>query len=130
MKSINHYISEKLKISKNNIEYNNYNYFPETKKDLKNLLEELIEERGQEGDFNDIDTSGIRDMSELFRGMKEFNGDISKWDVSNVTDMDRMFSYCEKFNRDISNWKVSKVTTKLCMFFYCSIEEKYKPKFN
>jgi surface protein len=127
MKSINHYILEKLKISKNNI---GYNYFPQTKQELKNLIEELIEERGNEGDFNDIDTSEIRDMSELFRGMNRFNGDISKWDVSNVTDMDRMFSYCEKFNRDISNWKVSKVVNKLCMFFYCEIEEKYKPKFN
>jgi len=125
MKCISQYITEKLKIKKSQ-----YKYHPQTKQELKNLIEELIEERGNEGDFNDIDTSGIRDMSELFRGMNQFNGDISKWDVSNVTDMDRMFSYCEKFNRDISNWKVSKVTNKLCMFFYCEIEEKYKPKFN
>ena len=125
MKSINQYIQEKLIIKKSN-----YNYFPQTKQELKNLIEELIEERGNEGDFNDIDTSGIRDMSELFRGMNHFNGDISNWDVSNVTNMDRMFSYCENFNRDISNWKVSKVTSKTCMFFYCEIEEKYKPNFN
>ncbi len=125
MKNLTTYIIEKLIIKKSN-----YNYFPQTKTELKNLMEELIEERGNDGDFNDIDTSGIRDMSELFRGMNHFNGDISNWDVSNVTNMDRMFSYCEKFNQDISNWKVSNVTSKTCIFFYCEIEEKYKPNFN
>ena len=41
----------------NKIKKSNYNYHPQTKQELKNLMEELIEERGNEGDFNDIDTS-------------------------------------------------------------------------
>ena len=66
-------------------------YFPKDKKELKKILEELIEERGNDGDFNDIDTSKITDMSGLFFGKKLFNGDISQWDVSNVTNMEGMF---------------------------------------
>lgn len=132
MKSLTTYINEKMLYNKSTV--SKYKYFPKTKEELKELLDKLIEERGNEGDFNDIDTSEITDMSELFRYMKDFNGNISKWDVSNVTNMDRMFSYCEKFNQDISKWDVSKVinksTNKSCMFFYCEIEEKHKPKFN
>ena len=149
MKKINTYITEKLKIRKSS-----YKYFPKTKKELKDILRELIKERGNEGDFNDIDTSKITDMSELFNFMENFNGDISKWDVSNVTSMERMFYWCESFNQDISNWDVSNVNNMklmFCncqsfnqdisewdvsnvtdiesMFTHCSIEEKYKPKF-
>lgn len=128
MKSITTYINEKMVYTKANSK-TIYKYHPETKEELKELLEQLIKERGYDGDFNDIDTSHITDMSELFRGMNKFNADISKWDVSNVKNMDRMFSYCENFNCDISDWDVSKVTNTLYMFFYCEIEEKYKPKF-
>ena len=96
---INTYIIEKLKIKKSS-----YNYFPESKEELKDLLKQLIEERGNEGNFNDIDVSNITDMSYLFDDMKEFNGDISNWDVSNVKDYDDIF-------------------------FNCPIKEKYKPKF-
>ena len=153
MKSINKYITEKLKIrkSKHNIKYK---YFPKTTEELKDLLKQLIKERGNDGDFNDINVSNITDMSHLFKGMKEFNGDISNWDVSNVenmknmfygcesfnsdisnwdvskvTDMQFMFCYCKSFNQDISKWDVSKIKYNDCMFLRCSIEEKYKPKF-
>jgi hypothetical protein len=58
--SLDDYITEKLKISKNNI---GYNYFPKSKEELQDILKELIEDRGNDGDFNDIDTSKITDMS-------------------------------------------------------------------
>ena len=92
MKSINQYISEKLKIRKSNKP--SYQYFPKSKKELQDLINQLIEERGNAGDFNEIDTSEITDMSELFRqiDIKNFNGDISKWDVSNVKDIFGMFA--------------------------------------
>ena len=152
MKKINTYITEKLKIRKSNKP--SYKYFPETKKELQDLLNHLIEKRGNDGDFNDIDTSEITDMSELFAGMIKFNGDISGWNVSNVTNMGYMFYNCQSFNGDISNWNVSKVIDMYGMFYccksfnqdisnwnvskvkyntnmfsYCPIEEKYKPKF-
>ena len=106
MKEIVKFIKEGLKIiSNNNVnEKPKYNYHPKTKKELKKLINQLIEERGNEGDFNDIDTSKITDMSELFNGIDKFNGNISNWDVSNVTDM--------KY-----------------MFYKCPIKENHKPKF-
>ena len=68
MKNINTYITEKLKIRKSNKP--SYKYFPKTKEELKDILKELIKERGNEGDFNDIDTSEITDMSYLFSNME------------------------------------------------------------
>ena len=127
MKKINTYITEKLKIKKSS-----YKYFPKTKEELQDLLKQLIEERGNEGNFNDIDTSEITDMSYLFRNLEDFNGDIFNWDVSKVTNMSSMFSmfyWCKSFNQDISNWDVSNVKYKANMFYNCAIEEKYKPKF-
>ena len=98
MKSITIYINETLKLGKQR-----HKYYPKTKKELKKLLKQLIEERGNDGDFNDINTSEITDMSRLFE-TSDFNGDISKWDVSKVNIKDNMFDGC-------------------------TIEEKYKPKF-
>ena len=93
-----------------------YNYHPKTKAELEELLKELIEERGDNADLNDIDTSEITDMSELFDNMKQFNGDISKWDVSNVVDMQAMFYHAESFNQDLSKWDVSSVETMESLF--------------
>ena len=113
MKSLHEIILEKLKIRKSSY------YFPKTKEELRDILKELIKERGNEGDFNDIDTSEITDMSYLFGGMIKFNGDISEWDVSNVTDMTCMFYECRSFNQDISKWDVSNVTNMQHMFYRC-----------
>jgi surface protein len=74
-------------------------------------MKKLIKERGNSGNFNDIDTSSITDLSGLFL-MSDFNGDISKWDVSNVTNMVDVFAYAHSFNQDISSWDVSNV---ICM---------------
>ena len=126
MKSLVHYIQEKLIIKKSN---NYYKYFPETKKELKDIIEQRIKQDGNEVDLNDIDVSNIIDMSELFEGT-DFNGNISKWDVSNVTDMRYMFANCISFNQDISRWDVSNVTNMRYMFANCPIKEKYKPKFS
>ena len=127
MKNINKYITEKLKIRKTNKP--SYKYFPKTKEELEDILKELIKKRGNEGDFNDINTSEITDLSYIFDEMENFNGNISTWDVSNVTDMEDMFLNCESFNQDISNWNVSNVNNITFIFTRCNIEEKYKPKF-
>ena len=147
MKSLTHYIQEKLIIKKSN-----YNYFPETKEELQDIILQRIKDEGSEVDLRDIDTSNITDMSELFK-WTDFNGDISEWNVSNVTNMSDMFNkcksfnrdisswdvsnvknmcymfiWCRKFNQDISNWDVSNVNKNYNMFDSCPIEEKYKPK--
>ena len=125
MKSLKSYIQEKLIIKKSN----NYKYFPETNKELKDIIKQRIKQEGNKVDLNDIDVSKITDMSHLFEETA-FNGDISNWDVSNVTDMNSMFSWCKSFNQDISGWDVSNVTNMRYMFDNCPIKEKCKPKFS
>ena len=67
-------------------------------------------------------TSGITDMSNLFRaepgysGTASFNGDISHWDTSSVADMNAMFRGASAFNSDISAWDTSKVIDMNRMF--------------
>ena len=80
---------------------------PETKDELKKIIEDTIVDQGYDCDLNFIDTSKITDMSCLFCYSK-FNGDISKWNTSKVKDMTSMF-YKSKFNGDISKWNVRNV---------------------
>ena len=101
---------------------------PKDKTELSKLMKKLIKERGNRGNFNDIDTSLIRDMSRLFQ-TSDFNGDISKWDVSNVTDMVGMFNAATSFNQDISKWNVSNVTNMDMCFKGTPIEDKVKTWF-
>ena len=78
---------------------------PANKEELKKIIENHIQIEGPKCDLNDIDVSGLTDMSDLFKGSK-FNGNISKWDVSNVTNMSNMFEG-SPFNGDIiRNWKI------------------------
>ena len=114
MKTLKLYITEALHINKNT-KIQTYNYHPKTKDELKKLVEKLIEERGENADLNDIDTSEITDMSQLFYSRIKFNGDISDWDTSNVENMEYMF-YHSIFNGDISNWDVSNVKSTFGMF--------------
>ena len=125
MKTLKNYITEKILINKNS--KMPYNYHPKTKDELKDIINKRIESEGNECNLNDIDTSNIIDMSDLF-AYSEFNGDISKWDVSHVKNMKGMFMR-SNFNSNISNWDVSNVTNSVNIFYACHIEEKYKPKF-
>src|SRR5699024_7474509 len=61
-------------------------------------------------------TSGITDMSDLFKDEADFNGDISSSDVSNATNMHSMFNSARWFNQDIGMWNVSSVTDMAYMF--------------
>ena len=112
LKNPNFSIVERLHINKDI--GNHYNYHPTTKDELKELVDQLIEKRGNKANLNDIDTSEITDMFRLFC-RSNFNGDISEWNVSNVKKMDYMF-YHAKFNGNISNWDVSNVKDMGHMF--------------
>ena len=81
MKTLQHYITEKILINKNS--KISYNYHPETKDELKAIIKQRIESKGIKCDLNDIDTSNIIDMSDLFEN-SDFNGDISNCNVSSV----------------------------------------------
>ena len=123
MKSLTHYIQEKLVINSLQEKLvikksNQYKYFPQLKLELREIIENRIKDEGNEVDLNDIDVSNIKDMNGLFLGT-DFNGDISNWDVSNVTDMRSVFYECGSFNQDISTWDVSKVTNMHSMFEGC-----------
>ena len=124
MKKINKYIQERLHINKDTGNHH-YNYHPTTRDELLELVNKLIEERGNDTDLNDIDTSEITDMYGMFKD-SNFNGDISEWDVSNVKDMRYMFSL-SKFNGDISKWDVSNVKDMSFMFTNTPLE-KNPPK--
>ena len=126
MKKINKYIQERLHINKDTGNHS-YNYHPKTIDELKELVDKLIKERGNDADLTDIDTSEITDMSVLFFN-SNFNGDISNWDVSNVKNMRLMFSG-SKFNGDISKWNVSNVKDMSFMFNNTPLE-KNPPKWH
>ena len=117
MKSLLQFIQE----SKSNFLINKhtkaYNYHPQTRDELKDLVDKLIKERGNKANLNDIDTSAIIDMSYMFSN-SQFNGDISNWDVSNVRSMYNTFSNSEFTgeNGDLSKWDVSKVKNMMYMF--------------
>ena len=127
MKQLSTYINEKLVLNKGTFKVK---YFPKTFKELRELVEQLIKERGKDADLNDIDVSDIDKMGSpirgastqyfgLFEGLDPHNIDISKWNVSNVTDMNYMFYNCKNFNCDLSEWDVSKVNDMLYMFCNC-----------
>ena len=122
MKNLLSFISEKLIINKHSkIKQQVYVYHPKTYSDLVILINKLINERGNNADLNDIDTSEITDMHDLFRkdmipDNSEFDGDISKWDVSNVENMSCMFTE-SNFNGNISNWDVHNVIDMQLMFY-------------
>ncbi|QOR05320.1 DUF285 domain-containing protein [Campylobacter cuniculorum] len=88
-----------------------HKYHPQTKTELKALVEDLSINLGT------IDTHKITDMSGLFyrTERKDFSG-IETWNVSNVKDMRGMFSYAKSFNQNINAWNVSHVETMRGMF--------------
>ena len=90
--------------------------------ELSNAIKKIVRKNSIHCSLNDIDTSKIESMSDLFE-YKKFDGDISKWDVRNVTDMACMFKYSSYTgkNGDISKWDVRKVTNMYSMF----IKSKY-----
>jgi len=90
----------KIKTKTKTNEKNIYKFFPKDKKELQKIIKSQIYKYGNAVDLNNIDTSKITDMSDLFLKSK-FNGNISNWDVSNVINMSYMF-YKSIFNRDIS----------------------------
>ena len=113
-------IDEKLIINKHSkIKQYKYNYRPQTKRELDDIIKKLLKERGNNADLNDIDTSKITDMSNLFFREFPHNIDISEWDVSNVKDMGCMFFDCHDFNCDLSKWNIQNVYNMRFMFNNC-----------
>ena len=143
---------EIVSFTDNNGKNHKRGYKPEDRDTLKELLERMIEVRGDEGDFNDIDTSDIESMKFLFNYNSTFNGNITGWNVSSVRNMRNMFAYATSFNQPIGDWEFPNVERMNSMFynatsfnqdlskwdlkgkkktkiFYgCPIKKEYKPK--
>ena len=121
MKHLNTYITEyiiKKKLDKPINSEDHYEYFPETKDELTEIIQTLLNKG--ETNLNCIDTSAITDMSYLFKSLNiSTTIDVSRWDVSNVTDMSYMFHSCKNFDCDLSNWDVSNVKNMNGMFKDC-----------
>ena len=66
--------------------------------------------------FENICTSKITNLSELFQGYQSSNYRIKRWDVSNVEDMSLMFSDSNYFD-DVSYWDTSSVLNMGGIFF-------------
>ena len=143
---------EIVSFTDNNGKKHGRGYKPKDKNTLKKLLERMIEVRGNDGDFNDIDTSDITNMISLFDYKKKFNGDITGWNVSSVKYMNNMFYNAKSFNQPIGDWKFPNVKymnrmfynatsfkqdlskwdlkgkKKTKIFYGCPIKKEYKPK--
>ncbi len=84
--------------------------------------EELIEKIEAKENVSKVDTSEIKDMSELFyaeggvQRVENFNQPLNDWDVSKVENMDCMFCMAISFNQLLNDWDVSNVTTMESMF--------------
>ena len=109
---------EIVSFTDNNKKYHKKGYKPKDLENLRYLLKIMIEKRGNEGDFNDIDTSDIKNMGSLFEKYNTFNGDITGWDVSKVENMSFMFCKAYSFNQPIGKWDVSSVKDMGDMFQY------------
>jgi len=121
----------------------NYEYFPETRDELKEIIDKEINKQGGVNvNLNMIDTSKITDISLLFQVRKSLRTlnvskwnvsnvtsmfsvckslqtlDVSKWDVSNVGDMRFMFEKCESLHTDTSMWKINTINTNYTKHMY------------
>ena len=70
--------------------------------------------------LNDVVTTNVTDMLDMFRDASNFNQSISSWDTSNVTSMYRMFMDCTRFNQPL-NFDTSKVTHMGSLFRNCYV---------
>ena len=114
-----------------------YKYFPKDKEELWEILIEKLKENIEYPHLNDIDTSEITDMSDLFSvNMYDYfeNNidierikiiDLSAWNTSNVNDMSGMFCGCSSLiELNLSTWDTSNVVNMNHMFEGCTLLKK------
>ena len=85
-----------------------------TKRDRQGLLE--LKAAANDAELAKSCTSGVTDMSGMFKDAASFNEDIGSWDTSSVTTMEEMFNGASTFNKDVSKWNTAAVTSMASMF--------------
>ena len=131
MKTLNKYLIEAL-ISRNT-EIQTYNFQPKDFDELRDLLEQLLEERGPDANLNDIDVSQVTSFGDyikrgkyhgkwgLFYGLDPHNIKIDRWNVNNIENMSYMFYNCTNFTgHGLENWKPIKCKDMRFMFKDCN----------
>ena len=71
--------------------------------------------------FNNIVTTLMTDMINMFYEATTFNQPIGSWDTSKVTNMNSVFQYAYIFNQNIGSWNTALVTSMVSMFFGASV---------
>ena len=66
--------------------------------------------------FNNIVTTHVTNMTDLFQGATAFNSEITSWDTSRVTSMVGMFANAIAFDQPLNSWDTSRVTSMASMF--------------
>jgi len=121
MKSLQSYITEKLKIQKKETKKKPV-LAPQSLSELKQIVRARYKENTKHLDCTDIDVSGIENFDGLFAFDNELETiDLTGWDTSNVTNMNSMFWNCTKLKEviGIENLDVSNVTTFGSLFDSC-----------
>ena len=104
MKTITQLITERLQLNKDRVQ--RYEYFPETKKELRDIIENLIDKKGNNVDLNELNIPQV-DNASLFvlenddynikeRAKKMLGTDEKSWLVFN--------KYGESLPTDESIW--------------------------
>lgn len=123
MKTINQYISEKLKITKKNTKNNIVivNTLEDLKKEIKTRI---ISDNNEELDLSNISLSeNITSLDLLFaNNMKIKKIDVTGWDVSSVKSMSEMFYTCTSLEEVIGldTWDTSSCESFRRMFYDCN----------
>ena len=84
--------------------------------DLSNMFRKMGEAANSAGSgIGNWDTSSVTTIAKIFSN-GWFNQDISNWDVSNVTNMLNAFNGAHKFDQDLSGWDTSSVVNMSTTF--------------
>jgi surface protein len=67
--------------------------------------------------FNNIITTLVIDMVDMFKDVTSFNKVISSWDTFRVINMSGMFVNASAFNEDVGSWDTSNVNFMFYMFY-------------
>ena len=71
---------------------------------------------GQINGCENLDTSGVSDMSDMFCGARAANPNVTNWDVSSVRNMSNTFQWASSASPNVTNWNVSYVRNMSSMF--------------